>query len=325
MAAALRGADDPPVEGQARNAVAVGAAACAFGVISVLAKLAYRAGASPPALLSTRLVVAALVLAVAAPLLRAHPTLEGAACGCGFGIGGFLEFEALHRLPAPAAAVLMFLAPVWVAAWSALVLRRRLRPLHAAMIAAALAGMVMLVGFPPSGTLDPAGVVLACTASVLFAATFLVCERLVARVGVAAPVVSLLAGAAATALVVEPGGPAAALGDGGTAPYAAAIGALTAGSLLLLAAGLRTSTALAASVATGAEPVVVAALSWPLLGERLSAVQLLGAAVVVAAATCVAAGGASGRAVAPTGARAPGSARRRSRAGTATRPRSPPA
>lgn len=318
MGAARRGEEAQAV-GPRGNAVAIGLAACTFGVVSVLAKLAYREGASPASLLSARLVVAAAVLAALALFARPAPSAPGAAAGLCFGAGAFFEFEALDRLPAPAVAVLVFLAPVWVAAGSLVLFRRRPRRLEVVMIAVALAGIVMLAGVRGPGPLDPLGAGLAVAASLLFAGTFLAVEALVARDGTLVTILSLLLGAALTALVVDPGGALRQLGDGDTVGHAGAIGVLTAVSLLLLAWGLRTTTALAASVATGVEPVIVAGLSWPLLGEVLAPLQLVGAVVALAAATCVSVAGAAARPERPPEPPAPDSARRTIRGGRASR------
>jgi drug/metabolite transporter, DME family len=304
-----------------RNAVAICVAACCFGVVSVLAKLAYRLGSEPASLLTTRLTVAAVVLCAVALPARSPPLAAGAAAGVCFATGGFLEFEALERLPAPALAVLMFLAPIWVAVGSRVVWGRRLGRLELLMVALALVGIALLVGSPAGEPLDGTGIAMAVAASALYAGTFLVVEALVVRHGAEPAIASLVGGAAVAALAVEPGGPVRELSDLGTAAYAVAIGVVTAASLLLLARGLRTCTAFAASLATGAEPVVVALLSWIVLGELLTRVQLLGGAAVVAAVTCVSIAAARGTAAAPTAATARSTARRRSPAGTARPPR----
>jgi drug/metabolite transporter (DMT)-like permease len=304
-----------------RNTLAICVAACCFGVVTVLAKLAYRAGSAPASLLTTRLTVAALVLCAVAFPARSPPLAAGAAGGACFATGGFLEFEALERLPAPALAVLMFLAPIWVAVGSRIAWGRRLGRLELLMVVLALGGIVMLVGSPAGKPLDRTGIALAVAASALYAGTFLVVEALVVRHEADVAIASLVGGAAAAALAVQPGGPVRELAEPETAAYAAAVGVVTAASLFLLARGLRTSTAFMASLATGAEPVVVALLSWIVLGELLTALQVLGGAAVVAAVTCVSIAAGCGPTAHPTAAPARSSARRRSRGGTGRRRR----
>jgi drug/metabolite transporter (DMT)-like permease len=67
--------------------------------------------------------------------------------------------------------------------------------------------------------------------------------------------------------------------------YALSIGTITAFSLWLLCAGLGHASALSGSAIVGAEPVVAAILSWVVLEEVLSSVQILGAMGVVAGVT----------------------------------------
>jgi drug/metabolite transporter (DMT)-like permease len=92
----------------------------------------------------------------------------------------------------------------------------------------------------------------------------------------------LLATAAASLAILAPG---AALTELETLPrawFALSIGALTAASLLLLCAGLASTGPVSGVAIAGAEPVVAALLAWIVLGEELTALQLVGALAVVA-------------------------------------------
>jgi drug/metabolite transporter (DMT)-like permease len=268
---------------------AVALAACGFGAISVLAKSAYAAGSSPASLLSTRLVIAALVLApVALPRVPSvwrtfgwRPLVHAGLGGAAFSAAGFLEFEGLSRLPAPTLVLLLFLAPVWVAFGSRVVLGRRLGRSSAAMLAIVLVGIALLVGSPGAHGLDALGVALGVGASVLYAVVFLLFEDLARGPGPVLATGLIGLAAALGGVLVEPSGVREELADPARGWYAVSVGGLTAGSLLLLAVGLETASAFTASVVTAVEPLAAALLSWIFLGELLTAIQIAGALAVV--------------------------------------------
>jgi len=266
--------------------LSVALAASGFGGISVLAKLAYEAGSEPMSLLSTRLVVASVLLApallaTARPHLRPEVLGRAGAGGAAFAGAGFLEFEGLARLPAPTLVVLLFLAPVWVAIGSRIVLGRRLGWRSGVMLALVLVGVALLAGLPDEGGLDPLGVAMGVGASQLYAAVFVLLERLVRGTGPIAAIGLVAAAAALVAVAVEPSGVATELAGPPTAWYAVAVGASTAGTLVLLAGGMRTASAFTASLVTAVEPLTAAVLSWALLGEVLTVAQMAGGAAVV--------------------------------------------
>jgi drug/metabolite transporter (DMT)-like permease len=271
------------------DVVAVAVAACGFGCVSVLAKLAYEAGSSPASLLTTRLAVAAVAIGplLVPRLLRGTgsvawgPVRRGALGGVSFAAAGFLEFEALSRMPAAAVVVILFLAPVWVAVGSRVLWGRRVGAAGAARLGLVMAGIIVLVGAPGGRAIDPAGAAAALAASVLYAGVFLLLEDLVGEIGPLPSIGLVVWPAAMAACLVQPAGAAAELSDPATAWCAVAVGLLTSGSLVLLAGGLRTTPAFAASVVTAAEPVAAAALAWVVLGELLTAIQVAGAFAAV--------------------------------------------
>jgi drug/metabolite transporter (DMT)-like permease len=242
-------------------------------------------------------VIAAVLLAPltvlgSRPRAPVRSVATAAAAGLALAIAGLLEFEALSRLPALALVTVVFLAPIWIAlaTWA----RFGQRPTRsaAAALVVVLAGMTLLVQAPGEWTLDRVGLGLAVAASILFAVVFLLLEDLVASGPSAAAVARVVAVAAVVPAVVEHEGLAAELTRSRTIGYAVGIGALTAGSLLLLAVGMQSTPAFAASVITAAEPVAAALLSAVLLGEVLTIAQMLGAFGVVAGAIGVATGSA---------------------------------
>jgi drug/metabolite transporter (DMT)-like permease len=271
------------------HSLAIAAAACGFGAVSVLAKLAYEAGAGPPSLFAARVVVAGVLLGPLA-LRRQRPAVAGSpplavVAGVAFAMAGLLEFEALSRLPASVLVTIVFTSPLWIAlaSWA----RSGVPPVAGGLLLFALvaAGLAMLVRGPAGRALDPLGVGIAVAASMLFGAVFLLIEALVrhgARVRAVAVMTMTAAGVAAT---LHGGGAVELLRDPSTRLYAVGIGGLTAASLLLLAAGMERTPAFQAAVIAGVEPVAATLLALILLGEALTPVQAVGGLAVVAGVT----------------------------------------
>jgi drug/metabolite transporter (DMT)-like permease len=260
-------------------------AAAAFGAVSVLAKRAYQAGSDPVSLLGARVMVAAVLLGVIAlpaqARLRARELALCALAGLAFAGAGLGEFEALSRAPAATVVLLLFVAPVWIAAASWLFRGERLGAGRSAALAGLLSGLALLVAAPDGRPPDLAAVVLALGASFMSAAFFLSLNEAGERIP--SPLAAWVAACVATVVVIplDPGGAAEELLRPETAAYGLAIGALTGCALVLLTSGVRLASALTASAVICAEPVVAAVFSWLLLDELLTPAQLAGAAVVI--------------------------------------------
>jgi DME family drug/metabolite transporter len=267
-------------------------AAAGFAAVSVLAKVGYREGAQPSSLLAGRVAVAAAVLAVSCVTCRTRVTTRqvalGTAGGAAFAGAGLCEFEALFLAPVAAVVLLVFLAPVWVALGSWLIWRAAPGWRRAGAVAIVLLGTGLLVGGPGGHGIDGMAAGLALLASGLSAVFFLITSRLVPEIGPRRACGLLGAGAAALTLATTNDAALAELSTPRRAGLVAAIGLLTAASLLLLASALGRTAALTGSVIAGAEPALAAALSWIALGEGLSAVQVGGGAAVVSGVTLLA-------------------------------------
>src|SRR3954454_8159749 len=164
--------------------VAIAVAACGFGAVSVLAKLAYDAGCAPRSLFASRVVVAGVLLAPLAfgrsvVMSPQRLALVGAG-GAGFYAAGLLEFEALARLPASIFVPIVFVAPLWVALLSLVFFQTRPSWQAARVLPLVVVGLSLLVGLPGRSGADPVGVTLAVAASFLFGVVFLTLDRLVA-------------------------------------------------------------------------------------------------------------------------------------------------
>jgi drug/metabolite transporter (DMT)-like permease len=169
-----------------------------------------------------------------------------------------------------------------VALLSLLLFRAPPPPRTARVFPAVLVGLTLLVGAPGGSGADPAGIALALAASVLFGVVFLTLERLVATDPPACAVARVMLVAAALAGSFQAPGVVSQLSVSPNFRYALAVGAITAASLVVLAAGMVRTGAFRAAVICGAEPLAAAILGWLVLREVLSAVQLIGGLVVVA-------------------------------------------
>jgi drug/metabolite transporter (DMT)-like permease len=271
--------------------IAIAFAACGFGGVSVLAKLAYDAGAAPASLFAARVILAGLILSpFALPrgsnLTRRSLVLTTGA-GVAFAAAGLLEFQALARLPASVLVTVIFTSPIWIALGSWWLRRAPPRAPACAAFGVVVVGLLLLVGGPGESTPDPVGLGLALSASFLFATVFLLIEALVGREPWARAMAGIAATAALVAGALHAGGAIGELTDPATRPYTVAVGALTATSLLALGYGMGRTSAFSAAVIAGVEPLAAALLAVLLLGESMGPIRVLGAVAVVAGVTGV--------------------------------------
>jgi drug/metabolite transporter (DMT)-like permease len=265
------------------------AAASLYGVNIVTTRLAALEGISGVALVFYRVFLMLVLVLAAAALwrapLRVAPGERGtiAVLGIATAVLGAAYLSSVAFIPVTVAVVIFYTYPVLIVLASPLVDGARITGALVLVVALAVVGVVLVVG-PAFGGLDWRGLALAATASAATATQFFAATRC-RRTGVIAKTfwihlvvlpVSALIGVAAGAFV-PPGALLA-------APIAVAItiGAYVVGFVFQFAA-LARSSAVVAGIAFCAEPVVAALTSALVLGERLSALQLLGGALVLAA------------------------------------------
>jgi len=281
------------------------AAATLFAVNGIVSKVILASGISSLRLTEVRLTGAALgllgTLALVRPSsLRLHrrelPFLVA------FGIGGvalvqWLYFFAIHRLPIGIALLIQYLAPLIVALWARFVMHRPVRRRIWLALALALSGLALVVQIWERGTLDALGVTAALGAAASFSFYILSAERGVAeRDAVSLTCYGFLFGALFFA-VLQPwwSFPADVVGDrssllgnlsSSTAPvWALMLWMVVMGTIVpfgLFVAALAHVPATRASIVAMFEPVVAIVVAWSWLGEELAAVQLAGAAIVLA-------------------------------------------
>jgi drug/metabolite transporter (DMT)-like permease len=243
-----------------------------------------------------------LVLLVTAPsrlrvTVRELPFL--AAFGiCGLALVQWLYFLAIHRLAVGIALLIEYLGALLVALWARYVFHEQVRRRIWLALALALAGLTLIVDVTGGGPVSIAGVAFSLGAAVAYTVYLLLAERGVGD----RDAVSLLAwgfGFAALFYAVIapwwtfPAGRVAArvslLGhlDAHRLPvWALVVWVIVPGTILpffLLVSALRHLPATKVAIVTMLEPVVATIVAWVWLGESLSAVQLVGALVVLAA------------------------------------------
>ena len=272
--------------------------AAGFGVMPVLGKVAYDEGAEPVGVLAVRFALAAVALLVLARVLG-QPLPRDRRLGILALLGGIgyvgmslCYFSALERISAGLTALLLYVFPALVVVLSAVLLRERPRPLAAGCVALALAGTALTIG--PVGGGQGSGVALGLGAALVYSVYILGSSR-VRGVGAFAMAAVVLSAAAVTtgtlAAATRPALPTSATA------WLALVGVALLGTVVAVTAFLGAIALIGpsdASVLSTVEPVVSIVVAGLVLGERLSATQLLGGAVVLLAVGVLARAGSSG-------------------------------
>lgn len=281
-------------------------AAVSFGVSGPFVKPLLESGWSPVAAVTLRALVGGLLLAPLAlvalrgdlrPIWRARCRVASMALVGVAGTQGFY-FAAIERIPVGTAILLEYAAPLLLVAVTWATTRRR--PATSVLVGSVVAagGLVLVVSPAGGGALDPVGVLLGLAAMVCCAGWFvLAAQSSEGLPPVAAASAALLVAAVLLGLV----------GLTGLLPFTAStadvvvLGAVVPWWQPVLVIGLvATAVAYASSITAGVllgarlasflgllEVVAAAAWAWVLLGERLSAPQLIGGLVLVAGIAAV--------------------------------------
>ena len=267
--------------------------AAAFGSLAIFGKQAYAGGLGVVGVLAIRFALAApLLVGLALTARRSLRVGRPAALrllalgGVGYAIQATLFFNALTRIPAGMAALLLYLYPALVTAGAVALGRSRLDRATVAGLALSLAGIALVLGLPGE-RLDAVGVALGLASACWYTCYILVGEYLLRGVDPLAASAYVSTGAACSflAAAVVVGG----RGLVGAAPSAYAAGAAMAvvGTALAIAAflaGMARVGSAWASIASSFEPVFTVALGVAVLGDRLSPGKVVGGLAVVAGA-----------------------------------------
>ncbi|MGH3876632.1 MAG: EamA family transporter [Actinophytocola sp.] len=281
-------------------------ASLSFGASGPLAKPAMDAGLSPEEMVSARIGLAALVLlAVVAlwrpALLRVRRSDWRLLVGYGLvGVAGvqLFYFGAVARIPIGVAMLLEFTSPVLVALWVRFVRRVVLPARMWVGTVLAVVGLAMVAQVWDGLRLDAIGLLLGAGAALCSAAYFIVGERGARRLDPLGMVTwGMVVGAVAISVLAPPWslpfelfGVGADFGGRQVPVWLLLVACAvvsTALAYLLSISSLRDLPANVVSVLGLLEPVVAMTLAWLMLGQSLTAVQLVGAGVLLCGATVV--------------------------------------
>jgi drug/metabolite transporter (DMT)-like permease len=281
------------------------AAATLFGLNGSVAKVALASGLSSLRLTEARCAGAAiglmlflLVRSPSALRLGRRDLLRLAVFGVvGVALVQLFYFLAIHRLQIGIALLIQYLGPLLVAIWARTVAHQHVRARIWVALALSLTGLTLMVQLWSGGSLDGLGITYALIAAVIFAAYLLLAEREVGRRDsislmawgfvfatafwtVAQPWWSFPAHRVAQTVSLE-----GRLASWHLPVWALVLWVIVLGSIVpftLFVGAMRHLSATRVGIAAMLEPVVATIVAWAWLGESLSAVQLVGAAVVLA-------------------------------------------
>lgn len=269
-------------------------AAVAFSMKAILAKMAFRYGVDPTTLLAARMLGAAPFFGLVLWRLGPAPLRRGDLWALlGLGLLGYhaaalLDFLGLQHISAGLERLVLYVHPTLVVLIGALARRERVRRIELVSLAVCYAGLSVAVaadlrfGRPE----DVARGVALVVASALCYAIYLVAgdhlgRRLgMRRISAASSIISAFTLGAQTALT-RPVGEVLSWPAPVWGLWAALVGVSTLLPVLLLAGAItRVGPGRAATVGM-VGPVAAALLGWAILGEPLSALQLVGGLIVL--------------------------------------------
>jgi drug/metabolite transporter (DMT)-like permease len=276
------------------------AAAIQFGVVVVFASRLSRGNVPVTMTLALRfgiasLILAATLLALGRPLLPAPGERSGLVliAVLGYAVEASVFFTALAHGTAAAVTLLFYTYPVVVALGSWVVLRRGAPPRRTALaLAAASAGVAIVVGVGGSLVIDRAGVGLALLSAVIVSGYLLGADVLLRRTE---PLTSAccVSGVASIALFGASFSTGLWRSPVGWSQWGAilAMGLATAGAFVCLLEGIRRIGAERSSIVSSAEPLAAAILAWVFLDQPVGVGVAIGGVLILAAAILAGLGG----------------------------------
>ena len=266
-----------------------------FGLIPYFATTAYRHGANPFGLLTTRFPLATLILLV----LRSVGVRDGAwprgrqflrvlALGAiGYAFQAYCYFSALEYIPSSLDAILLYLFPGFVVGLGIVLYGDRPSPSTMVCVAVAFAGCVLVVG--PSGSGQWKGIALGIGAALCYSCYIVASSRILpADAPITSLTIVMLGGSITYAVLAPVLGPSL---PADTQGWSAAFGLALVGTVVGMGfffAGLSRLGPADTSVVANVEPLVSVVVGIVVLNEELRNLQLLGGAVVLGAVTALA-------------------------------------
>ncbi|MDC7123477.1 DMT family transporter [Cellulomonas fimi] len=273
-----------------------------FAVNGTVAKLAMQAGLSPTRLVEIRcvgsaVVLVAAVLVVGARRLRLRDRRELVSLAVlgvvGVALVQWLYLTAISRLPVGIALLIEYTAPLLVALWARFVLQEAVHRRVWWALVACLGGLALVAQVGEGVVLDALGLLAAAGAAVSLAAYYLLGDKLLTTRDPLSTHAWTMAFAALFWVVLQPvwSYPYGMLDDavdvpGTVAPplwllvaWIVVLGTVV--PYLLFLVGIRSLGPARAGLLGMVEPVAASASAWVFLGEAMTAVQLVGGAVVL--------------------------------------------
>ena len=263
--------------------------ACCFGTLGIFGTFAYRLGLTTPQLLSYRFALAALLLWLAAIVIRQglppRRSLVGLAIMGGAGYVGqsAAYFSALHFIPVSTTALLLYTFPVVVTLLATVLFHEPLGRSKVVAVGLAFVGTMLVVQAQLKAA-PPIGIVLGLTSAAIYSGYILYGSRLLPGI----PPVSATATIATAAALVWSGFAAATgqLAVNWTPPRIALLtGFAVLGTtipVLTFILGLRLIGPSRAAILSTFEPASSVLLAVLILGEGANPIQYLGGAFILA-------------------------------------------
>ena len=262
--------------------------AASFGVMPVLARIAYEAKADPLTVLFLRFGIAAIVMlailfATKTSLPRGLLLLELILLGAIAYVGESLAyFMALSYASAGLVALLLYVYPALVTTLSAIFLKEHLTTMKVVALFLALSGTALTIQITSGGKF--VGVLLGIVAAVDYAIYIVLGSRIVKRSGSIGSTTIIIVSTAAVYAVVAPiHGLSFPVSIQGWFAIVAIALISTVVSFMTFFAGLKRIGPTTASTLSTFEPIVAVALAAVVLGETITPVQALGGALILVA------------------------------------------
>ena len=266
--------------------------AIGYGLIGVLGKRAFEAGASAGELLALRFLLAALILWTYVLLTRRHilkmsarQILACAALGvCGYAVFSTLYFNALEGLTASLTVLLLYTYPVIVTLGARLFLKERVTRSQLLALPVVIAGLALLLW----GNIRVekwGAVALALLSAIFYAGYILASSRVLLRVNPLAAGLYIITAGTLALLLWSPRALPRAF-ELNSEAWMSIIGLAlfsTVAPMILFLMGLEKLTSTESSLLSTVEPLTATIAAMLLLGEKLSLVQAAGGLLVLAA------------------------------------------
>lgn len=277
---------------QALGFIFVLLAGVGFGFLGIFGRLAFQSGLSVGELLTFRFALAAIILFIG--LLFYNPkllkiNLKQLAISSGLGIFGYavfstLYFKSIEGISVALAALLLFTFPIFVSLGAHFILKERMPRRQVISLVLACAGLAVLL-WGPLVVHSLSSVIFAISAALAYSVYVLVSGRFQKNVPPFTSSLYVII-SAGVALYIFHQPSFTRLPQLTTQQYFIILGIAvvsTIGPLTLFLAGLQKLSSAKASIIVMIEPVVAAIAAWLLLGEQLTAQQLVGGGIVLLA------------------------------------------